>query len=242
MYMAERVVSSVFISEKQILSMTFYPKIGVMNVDGRAHLETLYETLITGQYMGGMGGSDIEQWGVYNVYDFHLPSEAELEQMEAIFIPGSVASVNDFEKHPWLPVLTRLVQNVFENHPHIKIVGICFGAQIIAQALGGQVERMPMFDIVSASKVPLFIGKETIDLREEFFAQPFVHAVIDEFIQTSEDPVRYLEQLKIELGSLVVHAVHGEHIAVLPSGAVNLGYSDRTENEIFIIEDRILAI
>ena len=81
MYMAERVVSSVFITEAKILGMQFYPKIAVMNVDGREHLETINEAMIIGQYMGGNGGSDVEQWGVYNVFDFHLPSEAELAQM-----------------------------------------------------------------------------------------------------------------------------------------------------------------
>ena len=79
--MAERVVTSVFITEAKILSMSFYPKIAVMNVDGRPYLETINESLIIGQFMGGMGGSDVEQWGVYNVFDFHLPSEAELEQI-----------------------------------------------------------------------------------------------------------------------------------------------------------------
>ena len=69
--------------------MTFYPKIAVMNVDKQSHLETIYEALVVGQYMGGIGGSDVEQWGVYNVYDFHLPSEKELSQMKAIIIPGS---------------------------------------------------------------------------------------------------------------------------------------------------------
>ena len=51
-----------------------------------------------------------------------------------------------------------------------------------------------------------------------------------------------MEQFKIELGSLIVHAVHGDHVAVLPHGAVNLGYSDRTENEIWKIDNRVLAI
>ena len=144
--MAERIVNSVFITESKILSMTFYPKIAVMNVDGRAHLETINEALVVGQYMGGIGGSDVEQWGVYNVYDFHLPSEKELSQMKAIIIPGSAHSVYDLEKTPWLPVLIRLIQKIYESYPHIKMIGICFGSQIIAQALGGQVEKMPMFN------------------------------------------------------------------------------------------------
>lgn len=63
--------------------------------------------------------------------------------MKAIIIPGAATAVYDLEKTPWLPVITRLIQNVYENHQHIKLIGICFGSQIIAQALGGQVEKMP---------------------------------------------------------------------------------------------------
>ena len=79
-------------------------------------------------------------------------------------------------------------------------------------------------------------------MREEFFEEPFVKSVIDEFVQTSENPEKQLEILKQELGSLIVHAVHGDHVAVLPHGAVNLGYSDRTENEIWRIDNRVLAV
>lgn len=109
MYMAERVVNSVYINEQQIMAMSFYPKIAVLNVDGRAHLETLNESIIIGQYMGGLGGSDVEEWGVYNVFDFHLPSTAELEHIQALIIPGSSSSVYDVENTPWLPVLTRFI-------------------------------------------------------------------------------------------------------------------------------------
>ena len=63
------------------MKMTFYPKIAVLNVDGRSHLETITEAIIMGQFMGGLGGSDLEQWGFYKVFDFHLPSESELEHM-----------------------------------------------------------------------------------------------------------------------------------------------------------------
>ena len=48
MYMAERVVSSVFITENKVLSMTFYPKIAIMNVDGRTHLENINESILMG--------------------------------------------------------------------------------------------------------------------------------------------------------------------------------------------------
>lgn len=51
-----------------------------------------------------------------------------------------------------------------------------------------------------------------------------------------------MEQLKTQMGSLIVHTVHGDHVALLPQGAVNLGYSDRTENEIWRIDDRVLCV
>ena len=41
---------------------------------------------------------------------------------------------------------------------------------------------------------------------------------------------------------MIVHTSHGDHVSVLPSGAVNLGYSDRTENEIWHVPDRVFAV
>lgn len=90
----------------------------------------------------------------------------------------------------------------------------------------------------------IFIGKEIIELRTQFFEEPFVKSLIDDFINSSDDPDRYKEQLThVEfMGSLVVHAVHGDHVTVLPHSAVNLGYSDRSPNEIWRIDNRVLAI
>jgi len=34
------------------------------------------------------------------------------------------------------------VKQVYMNHPRIKLLGICFGSQLIAEALGGKVEKM----------------------------------------------------------------------------------------------------
>jgi len=40
---------------------------------------------------------------------------------------------------PWIQTLTQYVRDLASSHPRVKIVGICFGHQIVAQALGGQV-------------------------------------------------------------------------------------------------------
>ena len=61
----------------------------------------------------------------YNVFDFQLPSEQELKGMSAIIISGSSVSVNSDQS--WVPLLSRFVKNVYQNHKHVKILGIAFG-------------------------------------------------------------------------------------------------------------------
>jgi GMP synthase-like glutamine amidotransferase len=44
-----------------------------------------------------------------------------------------------YEDHPWIPPLEAFIRNAFAAH--VPVVGICFGHQIVAQAMGGKVER-----------------------------------------------------------------------------------------------------
>ena len=44
-----------------------------------------------------------------------------------------------YEDHPWIAPLERFIRASFAAH--VPMVGVCFGHQIIAQAMGGKVER-----------------------------------------------------------------------------------------------------
>ena len=44
-----------------------------------------------------------------------------------------------YEDHPWIPPLEQFIRDCFTAH--VPVVGICFGHQIVAQAMGGKVER-----------------------------------------------------------------------------------------------------
>jgi GMP synthase-like glutamine amidotransferase len=44
-----------------------------------------------------------------------------------------------YEDHPWIPPLEEFIRASYAAH--VPMVGICFGHQIIAQAMGGKVEK-----------------------------------------------------------------------------------------------------
>ncbi len=44
-----------------------------------------------------------------------------------------------YEDHPFIPPLEQFIRDAYAAH--VPVVGICFGHQIIAQAMGGRVER-----------------------------------------------------------------------------------------------------
>lgn len=63
-----------------------------------------------------------------------LPDPAELE---GVLITGSSAGA--YEDHAWIPPLERFIRAAAARR--LPQVGICFGHQIMAQALGGRVEK-----------------------------------------------------------------------------------------------------
>ena len=44
-----------------------------------------------------------------------------------------------YEEHSWIPIVSELINDIY--HASLPIFGVCFGHQLIAQALGGHVEK-----------------------------------------------------------------------------------------------------
>jgi len=59
------------------------------------------------------------------------------EAADAWIVTGSRHGV--YEDHPWIPPLEHLIRDITASGK--PLVGVCFGHQIIAQALGGKVEK-----------------------------------------------------------------------------------------------------
>ncbi|KAL5338618.1 class I glutamine amidotransferase-like protein [Aspergillus crustosus] len=62
----------------------------------------------------------------------------DLERVDAVLLSGS--KHNSFENHPWILKLVEFTQTALA-HPRVKLLGICFGHQIIGRALGVEVGR-----------------------------------------------------------------------------------------------------
>ena len=87
-----------------------------------------------------------EEWKYINVSTDGLPSDELLSKTKAILIPGSNLSV--YNDHDFLRktevFLKKLIDDILFNnkYPNLKLLGICFGMQIIVSALGGKITKM----------------------------------------------------------------------------------------------------
>ncbi|KAL2830864.1 class I glutamine amidotransferase-like protein [Aspergillus cavernicola] len=62
----------------------------------------------------------------------------DLDHVDAVLLTGS--KHNSFENHPWILKLVEFTKKAIAD-PRVKILGICFGHQIIGRALGVEVGR-----------------------------------------------------------------------------------------------------
>ncbi|EEE36774.1 glutamine amidotransferase, class I [Rhodobacteraceae bacterium KLH11] len=75
------------------------------------------------------------KYQTYAVVDGEFPSDAR--QADGWIITGSRHGA--YEDHPWIPPLEQLIRDI--QKAGAPLIGVCFGHQIIAQALGGKVEK-----------------------------------------------------------------------------------------------------
>lgn len=63
----------------------------------------------------------------------------ELDNIEGVVILGGPMSVYQEESHPWLIQEKQFIREAIRHR--LKVLGICLGAQLLAEALGGRVYR-----------------------------------------------------------------------------------------------------
>lgn len=69
----------------------------------------------------------------------------EINDIDLLIVMGGPMSVNDQQKHPWLVNEKAFIRRVIEAGK--PVLGICLGAQLIANALGAKVSPNPVKEI-----------------------------------------------------------------------------------------------
>ncbi|KAL4985962.1 class I glutamine amidotransferase-like protein [Aspergillus falconensis] len=117
---------------------------------------------------------DISRFDVVTAQEY-----PDLESVDAVLLTGS--KHNSFEDHAWILNLVEFTKKAIE-HPRVKILGICFGHQIIGRALGVEVGRnsagweIAVCDVDLTEKGKELFGVETLKIqqmhRDIVFAYP----------------------------------------------------------------------
>jgi GMP synthase-like glutamine amidotransferase len=76
-------------------------------------------------------------WAIYDVEQGELPNN--IDDCDAYLISGSHHGV--YDHLPWIAPLQEFIRQLFIAQK--KTIGICFGHQLVAQALGGKVIKSP---------------------------------------------------------------------------------------------------
>ncbi len=103
------------------------------------------------QHVPFEGLGSIESWLKKTGYEvscsqfFNSVVLPQIEDIDFLIIMGGPMSVNDEAEHPWLIKEKEFIRNVIKAGK--PVLGVCLGAQLIANAMGGKVFSNPIKEI-----------------------------------------------------------------------------------------------
>jgi GMP synthase-like glutamine amidotransferase len=116
----------------------------------------MFRDLVSATSLGGVGSQHIE------LFDFEAQASQfpNWDEVEACIITGSVASA--YSSDDWILRLVSEIKDLVARarQGRIRLLGVCFGHQILAQALGGEVPRHPLATSISPYPLPRLMSTE----------------------------------------------------------------------------------
>lgn len=153
--------------------------------------------------------SDLEEsWHTFYVVDGEFPSDADLLVYDAFVVTGSRCDAHGSD--PWVLELCEVIKKAFFLRK--KLLGICFGHQVISRALGGKTGRAVR---------GWGLGLRTVELADAMYTKPYA--------------------LKLP-SSVRIIKLHQDEVYELPPGAEVLASSDDTGIEMFGMGNQVLGI
>lgn len=164
-------------------------------------------------------------------YTGALPPLDTLRDYDAVFITGSHYSV--YERRAWISQLKAYLRlAILGRRVPVKFIGICFGCQVLADALGGRVGANPDGAFVCKGG---FVQQCTCELPQKDLVHTVEHVAM-------HDAALQRCQLTVPAASIRLVQSHGDQVLQLPPDAVLLGTSPTAQHEVWTLDNRVLAI
>ena len=91
-------------------------------------------------FRAGIGDVWAGPWSTVDAREVSHPLPAH-DEFAGVIVTGSSSSVTDRLNEPWMPRLEGWLRDAV--HAELPLLGVCFGHQILASALGGEVRKNP---------------------------------------------------------------------------------------------------
>lgn len=165
--------------------------------------QALFDKLVEEQ-----GGPELEMVS-FNAQQGCLPQPDD--RFHAFLVTGSFSSA--YDQVPWIKKLRHFLKHSYETSD-TPLIGICFGHQILAQALGG---------LSNSCKNGPEVGLSTFRLNPAAKNLPL-----------------FAQQLK-QLQQINLMAIHSDEVVELPPRAISLGSNDHCLYQGMILPCKVLS-
>ncbi|KAF7586655.1 hypothetical protein BBP40_008524 [Aspergillus hancockii] len=121
-------------------------------------------------------------------------------QIDAILITGGAPGVYEMSMSPWMQRLETFLKTVFEEYPQVRILGTCFGHQLIGHALMRKQDDTERDVYVEKCPLGREVGIYTVNLENKF-VQAFPQALG-----------------RLPQGQLRIQMFHGDRVMAVKKG------------------------
>ncbi|MBP2283975.1 GMP synthase-like glutamine amidotransferase [Flavobacterium sp. CG_23.5] len=119
---------------------------------------------------------------------FDNPKFPDLDNIDALIILGGPMSVHEESEFTWLKAEKEFIKSAIDQHK--KIIGICLGAQLISNVLGGNITSNPQNEI---GWFPVSIVDSNVEMLKGFPKSFSVFHWHGETFSIPEDAIRLME-------------------------------------------------
>ncbi|KAI0504703.1 hypothetical protein KFK09_015656 [Dendrobium nobile] len=160
----------------------------------------------------GVFGSEGEDWDLFRVVDGEFPEDEELNKYDGFIVSGS--PYDAYGDDIWILRLCLLLRTL--DFMKKKVLGVCFGHQVLCRALGGHVGKA--------------LGGWEVGIKQVTF--------VDDFLQYCP----FMQDFHHIPHHASIIECHQDEVWEPPIDAKVIAYSEKTAVEAFCIDDHILGI